>query len=80
MSLSDFEQQLRAHFPDCQVSLQSDGNHYQAIVIGECFAGLSKVRRQQMVYAALSGPLADGSIHALHIKAHTADEWAALQS
>ncbi len=79
MEAKDVEQLVRQHLPDCEVQAQSDGSHVQVVAIGECFEGLNAVKRQQMVYGALQGPLADGSIHALTIKAYTPSQWADKQ-
>lgn len=52
-----------------------DGSHFQAIVIGAVFAGMSPVKKQQAVYAPLTQYIADNRIHALSIKAYTPEEW-----
>ncbi|MFE8072100.1 BolA/IbaG family iron-sulfur metabolism protein [Marinobacteraceae bacterium S3BR75-40.1] len=74
------EAMVREHLPDCEIKVQNDGNHYLVVAIGERFAGLSAVKKQQLVYGALSGPLGDGTIHALTIKAYTPEEWQAQQA
>ena len=51
------------------------GSHFQAIVVGELFAGMSRVKKQQTVYAPLMEYIADNRIHALSIKAYTPEEW-----
>lgn len=43
--------------------------------MGELFAGMSRVKQQQAVYAPLMEYIADNRIHALTIKAYTPDEW-----
>lgn len=76
MEAKDVEQLVRQHLPECEVQVQSDGNHFLVVAVGGCFEGLNAVKRQQMIYAALQAPLADGSIHALTIKAFTPAQWA----
>ena len=43
------------------------GDHFQVTVTSPRFAGLPLVEQHQLVYAALAGPLADGTIHELRI-------------
>ncbi|EFW13089.1 putative DNA-binding transcriptional regulator [Serratia symbiotica str. Tucson] len=52
-----------------------DGSHFQVIVVGELFAAMSRVKKQQTVYAPLMEYIADNRIHALSIKAYTPEEW-----
>lgn len=46
------------------------------IAVGEMFDGMSRVKKQQAVYAPLMEYIADNRIHALSIKAFTPQEWA----
>jgi BolA protein len=48
-------------------------SHFRVIIVSPLFAGLSRVARQQLVYAALTQELA-GPVHALSITARTPDE------
>lgn len=59
------------------VSAQIDGDdgvHFQAIVIGDVFAGLSQLKRHQAVYRAL-GDKMGREIHALSLQTYTPAEW-----
>ncbi|MBD1581036.1 BolA family protein [Pseudoalteromonas sp. S16_S37] len=58
-----------------EVIVKANGNHYEVIAVGECFDGLSRVKKQQLVYGPLMGSISDGTIHALSIKAFTPTEW-----
>ena len=58
-----------------EVHVSGDGSHFQVIVIGELFKGMSRVKQQQTVYAPLMDYIADNRIHALSIKAYTPEEW-----
>jgi stress-induced morphogen len=44
------------------------GDHFQVTVASPRFAGLSLVEQHRLVYDALAGPLADGTIHELRIR------------
>ncbi len=68
---------LQTHLDDCEFHVQGEGSHYDIIAIGEVFEGLRPVRKQQLVYGALSEQIADGSIHAVNIRTYTPAEWQA---
>jgi acid stress-induced BolA-like protein IbaG/YrbA len=70
---------LQSHLKDCEFQVQGEGNHYEITVIGDVFEGLRPVKKQQLVYAALSENIADGSIHAVNIRTYTPGEWQAQQ-
>jgi len=58
-----------------EVIPSGEGCSFQVTVIGDLFAGLTPVKKQQLVYGCLTDQIADGSIHALGIKAYTPDQW-----
>lgn len=60
-------------FEDAQVSVEGDGHHFEAVIIAEEFRGKSRIKRHQLVYAAL-GDKMKAEVHALSMKTHTADE------
>lgn len=55
--------------------MTNDGSHFQVIAIGEFFADLSRVKKQQAIYAPLAEFINDNRIHALSIKTYTPTEW-----
>jgi len=59
------KQLLLDKLADCDVDVSGDGRHFAIVVIGDIFAGLTPVKKQQLVYGALSELFADGSIHAV---------------
>ena len=63
---------LRGAFPDARELSVADrtgtGDHFQVTVVSERFEGLSLVDQHRLVYDALAGPLADGTIHELRIR------------
>ncbi|GAB5453302.1 MAG: BolA family transcriptional regulator [Halioglobus sp.] len=65
---------LQAQLPECELQVQGEGSNYDIEAIGEVFAGLRPVKRQQLVYAALADHIADGSIHAVNIRTLTPQE------
>ena len=66
---------LESHLADCEIQVQGEGANYDITVIGEVFEGLRPVKKQQLVYAALSDNIADGSIHAVNIRTFTPEQW-----
>lgn len=69
---------IQSHLPDAKIIVQGDdGQHFQATVIAESFAGVSPVKRQQQVYAAVSSHIQSGALHALSLKTLTPQEWQA---
>jgi len=53
-----------------------DGVHFEALIVSPAFAGNSRVRRHQMVYAALGERMRE-EIHALSMQTLSPEEWAA---
>jgi stress-induced morphogen len=69
MAADDIADLIRRGIPDAQVEitdLAGDGDHYAARVTARSFAGLSRVRQHQAVYAALEGRMG-GVLHALQL-------------
>ena len=58
-----------------EVHVQSEGTHYKIIAVSDVFADMSRVKRQQSVYAPLKEKIADGSLHAVTIKTFTQKDW-----
>ncbi|WP_065650283.1 BolA family iron metabolism protein IbaG [Pantoea eucrina] len=56
--------------------MSNDGSHFKVIAVGEMFGELSRVKKQQAVYAPLMEYIADNRIHAVSIKTYTPAEWA----
>ena len=60
---------------DCSyLSVEGDGQHFEAIIVAEAFAGKRLIARHQMVYAVL-GERMRAEIHALSMKTLTPDEF-----
>lgn len=62
---------LRSTFPEAQIAVSMNGGHVDIAIESAEFEGLRPVARQQKVYAPLSGLIADGTLHAVNIKANT---------
>jgi acid stress-induced BolA-like protein IbaG/YrbA len=60
------------------VEVRGDGHHFEALIVSSQFEGLNRVRRHQLVYAAL-GDRMKQEIHALSMRTLSPDEWRAGQ-
>ena len=58
------------------VDVRGDGAHFEALIVSARFDGLPRVRRHQLVYAALGERMRE-EIHALSMRTMTPAEWAA---
>ena len=62
---------------DCRhLDVRGDGHHWEAVIVSPAFEGLSRVRRHQLVYAALGDRMRE-EIHALSMTTLAPAEWAA---
>ena len=72
MATTSLQDLLHQAFPEAAevsvVDRTGGGDHFQVTVTSSRFEGLSLVDQHRLVYDALAGPLADGSIHELRIK------------
>lgn len=82
VALKQVETMIQSQLPDAQIivnDLTGGGDHLEAIVVSAEFAGKTRVKQHQMVYAALQEAMATEAIHALALKTYTPDAWNALQ-
>ena len=69
------EDSIRAGLACTHVQVTGDGAHFEAVIVSPSFAGLTRVRQHQLVYAALGERMRD-EIHALSMKTLSPGEWA----
>ena len=67
---------IRAGLECTHVEVRGDGAHFEAVVVSPAFAGLTRVRQHQLVYAALGERMRE-EIHALSMKTYSPEEWSA---
>jgi acid stress-induced BolA-like protein IbaG/YrbA len=70
------KQSIEAALPCQHVEVIGDGEHFQALVVSDEFAGRNRVQRHQLVYAALGDRMRE-EIHALSMRTLTPQEWLA---
>lgn len=76
MDAEQIEALLQKQLELDEVHVKLDGANVNIIAVGEVFAPLSRVKRQQLVYNPLKPLIADGTLHAVSIKTYTPDDWA----
>ena len=69
------EQSIRAGLACTHLEVTGDGAHFEATVVSPSFAGLTRVRQHQLVYAALGDRMRE-EIHALSMQTLTPQQWA----
>lgn len=77
MQPSDVKALLESRVDGCEFHIHGEGCNFQVIAVGERFAELSPVKRQQVIYGALSEEIASGALHAVSIKTYTPAQWQA---
>lgn len=74
MQSDELKKIIEQGVPSAQVSVQGDGDHFEATVVSAAFAGKSMVQQHQMVYGTL-GDLMQGAVHALALRTFTPEQW-----
>ncbi|MBW1882599.1 MAG: BolA family transcriptional regulator [Deltaproteobacteria bacterium] len=64
-----------SHLHAGHAGARDGGGHFRALIVSRRFAGLSRVKAQQLVYASM-GDWMGNEIHALSIETSTPDTWA----
>ena len=67
------ERLVRESIDDAQVEASGAGDRFHVRVSSPAFAGLSRVRRQQLVYEAIGHLIRDGALHAVTIETAVPD-------
>jgi acid stress-induced BolA-like protein IbaG/YrbA len=58
-----------------EAHVNGDGSHFQVIAVSDKFETMSRVKKQQFVYAPLAEKISEGSMHAVSIKTFTEKQW-----
>lgn len=76
VDLEDIRQILETIFGDDQIEIQAEGNKLTLLLVSDKFEGLSRVKRQQLVYSLLNDRISSGEIHAVTMITLTLQEQA----
>jgi acid stress-induced BolA-like protein IbaG/YrbA len=74
MQENDIKELILSAVSNSDIEVTIEGSHVHLVVVSPEFEGLSAVKRQQKVYAALASTIASGAIHAVHMKTYTPAE------
>lgn len=58
-----------------ELHVSFDGSQCKVIAVSDIFAEMSRVKKQQVIYAPLSEKIKEGAIHAVSIKTFTTEQW-----
>ncbi|MEG3768314.1 BolA family protein [Alteromonas sp. 14N.309.X.WAT.G.H12] len=75
MELTEIEALLKDKLGLAEVHVRGEGSHYTVIAVSDSFNEMSRVKRQQAVYAPLQDKIADGTMHAISIKTFSEADW-----
>ncbi|AWB68640.1 cell division protein BolA [Saccharobesus litoralis] len=75
MDLEQIKQLLNDSLDLSDIQVKAEGSHLEIVAVSESFAGQRSLKRQQAIYAPLMDMIADGTIHAVAIKAFTEEEY-----
>jgi len=67
MQADELKKIIEAGIPSAQVTVQGDGDHFEATIVSPDFEGRNKVQQHQMVYEALKGRMGN-ELHALALQ------------
>lgn len=59
-----------------EIHVKGEGSHYEVVAVDSVFDGMSRVKKQQLIYEPLMEYIQRNDIHAVSIKAYTPEEWA----
>ena len=74
MDVPAIEAVLRENLPQCELDLVAESNKLSLKIVSNEFAGLSRVKRQQKIYALLDDKIKSGEIHAVSMITQTLEE------
>lgn len=74
MEINEIKTILEQGLKDSEVRLDAEGNKLSLYIVSDVFQGLSRVKRQQIIYALLNDKIASGEVHAVSMKTLTKAE------
>ncbi len=77
----EIQRRILESLPGCEVEVRDmtgTGDHFEAFVVSNAFAGKAMVEQHQLVYRPLQDLLRSGALHALALKTYTPEQWKAV--
>ncbi len=78
MTADEMKRRIEDSIEGATAYVQTDGTHFEAIVVSDAFVGVPRVKQHRMVYGCLKEELKE-AVHALAPKTLTPEAWAAQQ-
>ncbi len=75
MEVSDIEKLLNDALELDELHVKFDGSQCTIIAVADFLGELSRVKKQQAIYAPLKEVINNGTIHAVTIKSFTTSDW-----
>lgn len=75
MEVKDIEKLITDAVELDEVHVAFDGSQCKVIAVADFLGDLSRVKKQQTIYAPLAQVINDGIIHAVSIKTFTTSDW-----
>jgi acid stress-induced BolA-like protein IbaG/YrbA len=75
MNIEIIKEKLESTLTLQECIVKGENGTFQVIAVADFFNGMSRVKKQQTIYAPLAEEIASNAIHALTIKALTPGEW-----
>jgi acid stress-induced BolA-like protein IbaG/YrbA len=74
MTADQMKQRLETQIAGSTAYIETDGEHFEAVVVAELFRDLNRVKQHKLVYAALEQEM-KGEVHALALRTLTPEAW-----
>ena len=71
---NEIKSRLSTQFSDGAVDVEVSGNRANAYIVSKSFEGLSRVKRQQLVYSCINDLIQSGDLHAISLETKTPTE------
>lgn len=75
MEVKDIEKLITDAVELDEIHVAFDGSQCKVIAVADFLAELSRVKRQQVIYAPLTQIINEGKIHAVSIKTFNTSDW-----
>ena len=75
MRVEEIKDKIEQGIAGCEVFVDGDGRHFQAIIVSDAFSGKNMVQQHQLVYQTLGDKVGGEELHALSISTYTNAEW-----
>jgi acid stress-induced BolA-like protein IbaG/YrbA len=75
---NEIRRRIAESLPGSEVEVRDmtgTGDHFEAWVVSETFAGKPMIEQHQLVYRPLQDLLKSGELHALALKTFTPEQW-----